>query len=268
VRVPLSDVMLDIGDIGACMLGRMNESRKFKQKRALRLVVALPVATIGLGVSASAAFAAGAPSPSAASLAASVKKAMIAAKSVHFEVTSAVSGTDEHIVADAGTSTGRQYIKSGSSVADVLVTPTDAYFDGNKSGLSTFFDMPAADITKVGKKWVDIKAGTTQYKSFKAGIVISALPASFLPTAAQAKTAKVLLGTGSGKSLYALTWTVTSSGSKINETLDVDASGTYLPIKAVGVEGKNHTLTTFSKWGEKIALVAPKTLIPFTKLTS
>jgi len=250
------------------MLPGMNKSLPSRRKRAIRLAAVLPLAAIGASLGASDAFAATSAPPKATDLIAAVKKAMIAAKSVHFEVTSAVSGTNEHIIADAGTSTGRQSIKSGKSTADVLVTATDAYFDGNKSGLSTFFNMPAADIAKVGTKWVYIKAGTSQYKNFKDGIVISALPASFLPTAAQAKTAKVLDGKGSGKPLYALKWTVTSSGTKIDETLDVDATGSDLPLDATGVSGKNHTLTTFSKWGETIKLTAPKSLIAFTELSS
>ena len=94
------------------MLPGMNKSLPSRRKRAIRLAAVLPLAAIGASLGASDAFAATSAPPKATDLIAAVKKAMIAAKSVHFEVTSAVSGTNEHIIADAGTSTGRQSIKS------------------------------------------------------------------------------------------------------------------------------------------------------------
>ncbi|MCU1492871.1 MAG: hypothetical protein JWO62_635 [Acidimicrobiaceae bacterium] len=247
----------------------MTEHQPSRRRRAVALTVAVPLlaASAGLGESAAAAATVSHSStPTTANLVTAAKKAMLAKKSVHFELFSLASGTSEHIVADAGASTGRQVITSGKSTASVLVTTTDAYFDGNASGLSLFFGMPAADITKVGSKWVYVKAGTTQYTSFKNGVVSSSLPASFLPTAAQVKTTTITNGTVANKRVYILKWTTTSSGKKVTETINLDATGTSLPISASGVSGKNHTTTTFSKWGEQIKLTAPTSLIAFTKL--
>lgn len=232
--------------------------------------IAAPLGIAGALLAAAPAYGAstaGASVPSNTALVAAVKKAMLAAHSVHFVQSSFTSGKHSRIVADSGRVTGKQSIVSGKATAEVLVTSKAAYFDGNASGLSTFFGMPSTDIAKVGSKWVYTKSGTSQYTTFKDGIISSIVTASFVPTSAETKSLKVTTSTVTGARRYLLSWTLTSNGKRILETLSVDAAGSFLPVTATGTSGKDHSLTTFSRWGELIKLTTPKPLIALTSLT-
>jgi len=205
--------------------------------------------------------------PSASALVKTVTKAILAARSAHFVVTSKTPTSTERIIADAGPSTGEQRISAGKSTAEVRVTKRYAYFEGNSSGLSTFFGMPSADIKKTGTKWVFMKAGTSQYTSFKDGIVVSSLPTGFLPTTTQAKTTTVTTSSYAGAPTYLMSWTITSNGKKVAENLEIAATGRALPVFASDVSGNDHSTTTFSKWGEVVSVKVPTSLIALSALT-
>lgn len=204
------------------------------------------------------------PLPSGASLVAAAKKAMLAARSVHFDLSSSGAGVEEHISADAGTATGRQVLTSGNARATVLLTKRDAYFGGDAAGLAKFFGMPTADVKKVGAKWVDVTSGSAQYTSFEKNLVASSLPAAFLPTVKSVAVGRV---TVSGRPDYRLTWVATVSGKLFHESLDLAGTGPALPVSQVGTSGKDEESTTFSRWGEAIHVTAPKQTIAFSVLT-
>ena len=254
----------------------MNFTRASSCRHVLAIsAVALPLVAAGTMLGASGANGATAElsrvprsTTSPTALVAAVKKAMSAARSVHFEFNSTSSSGHEHVVADAGAKTGRQSITFGKATANILVTTSDAYFDGNSSGLSTIFGMPKSDITKVGSKWVDVKSGTSQYTSLRSGAIESSLSTTLLPSSAELTTAKVSKTSSAGIPVYRLVWTTTATSGKVTEMLLIDARGSDLPITATAVEGKDNSLTSFSKWGESIKLSAPTSLIAFSKLTS
>lgn len=233
-------------------------------RRAVALAVAAPLlaTSIGAGTALAAASRPDAALPSSTALVAATRKAIVAAKSAHFELASTVSGTSERITADTAATAGRQVITSGTSTATLIVLPRFAYFSGNKSGLARFFGMPANDITRVGAKWVSVRAGTTQYTRFKAAVDASLLT-GFLPSAKSVQVASATVGSRRG---YSLRWTTTSSGRKVSYTLTVAATGPPLPIDDAITSGKDHERTTFSKWGETVKLSAPRSTIAFTKL--
>ncbi len=86
--------------------------------------------------------------------------------SVHLVVTSSSRSTsvEEHIKADLGTVSGIETISEGSETVVLKVTPSYGYLSGDSSGLTKIFGMTSAQAKRVGKDWVSVKAGTSQYK--------------------------------------------------------------------------------------------------------
>ena len=86
--------------------------------------------------------------------------------SVHLVVTSSSRSTsvEEHIKADLGTVSGIETISEGSETVVLKVTPSYGYLSGDSSGLTKIFGMTSAQAKEVGKDWVSVKAGTSQYK--------------------------------------------------------------------------------------------------------
>src|SRR5665213_1148010 len=127
--------------------------------------------------------------------------AMAKESGVHVYVTSK-SGTEDSIVTvDIGATYGKETITSGKSVVNIIVTPTDAYLSGSKTGLTTILSLTAAEQKKVGTHSVVMKSGTTPYTSFHSNLTTSVL-AGILPVA---KGTKYKVSSDSSKD-YQLTW--------------------------------------------------------------
>jgi len=139
---------------------------------------------------------------------------MLAQKSVHIVITGRKQGSSaaaERIVADIGTATGSESIQSGPATATIRVTKRDAYFTGTSAGLTTFIGLPASGARKIQSRWVDIRAGTDEYKDLATEDTISSLPASLLPPTSGA--VQLHSATKAGKKVYVLDWQTTASGS-------------------------------------------------------
>lgn len=225
------------------------------------------------GLAAAAALAAGTGVPAGASpstltsVVAATRKAILSSSAVR--VTSTARSTTTHKVTetavfDAGRRWSRQHYATGTAHVDILLTPTHAFFSGNKSGLTTMFAMPSSDVAKVGTKWVDITSSEAQYKDFSSA-VLSSLPRDFLPGAG-AKHLR-LTTTGKGKAaLHVLTWS--TSANKVTNTyrLEVAAAGRALPVREIEVQGAVRQVTTFGHWNEHLVVRAPRHTIAYTAL--
>ena len=159
-------------------------------------------------------------------------------------------------------------IALGAATATIKLTPSYGYISGSSSGLTTIFGLSAAQAKKVGKHWVSVKAGTSQYSAFKSGVTMSSI-ASVLPKATGTKmsTADV-----NGTKVYVLTWTIaaTSSTPKSVSTLTISAVGAALPIKQTATDSAGDDMTLLlSKWGENVSVSAPPaaSTISYSQLT-
>jgi hypothetical protein len=198
----------------------------------------------------------GAPAGAAGVTAASVikqSKAAIAKQSsarVQFSASTKASSASERIVGDLDTTQGVETVSDGKAVLRVRVTSTDAYVSGTSTGLTSLFQMTAADAKKLGSRWEYWKAGTAQYKNLKADVVVHSLQ-TFIPAAKG--TTVVTHGSG-----YVLNWTTaaTSSAPELSNSLTISAA--KLPVKEVSTDTAGVTATTtISKWGESVAVATP-----------
>jgi hypothetical protein len=147
-------------------------------------------------------------------------------------------------------------IRSGASVVKIVVTPTDAYLSGSKTGLTTVMGLTAAEQKRVGTLTIVMKAGTTPYTSFHSNLTTSVL-AGILPAATGTK---YKTSSDSSKD-YQLTWktAASSTAAATKSVLTISSGSKTLPKKEVISGTGGGGTTTFSKWGEKVVEHGPAT---------
>lgn len=235
--------------------------------------VALAASAAAVGGAGALSGAAGAANPSAAGTAKAVVAATRAAilSQSAVRVTSTARSTTTHKVTetavfDAGRHTSRQRYATTSPAARVaiLVTPTDVFFSGDRTGLTTLFAMPASDASKVGTRWVDITSHEAQYKDFSTA-VLSSLPHVFLP-GTTAKHLRLSTTSSHGARVHVLSWTATGTTGTDRYQLWVPVAGRSLPLQEVQLQGTTRQLSVFGHWNERLAVPRPKRTIAFSSL--
>ncbi|HVB06904.1 MAG TPA: hypothetical protein VNF07_11725 [Acidimicrobiales bacterium] len=210
---------------------------------------------------------AGASAPTATSVLGAAKKAIAGESGVHI-VVAAVSGkTSNKVVADLGAKTGMESVTSGKAQATVKVTDKAAYIGGNSTGLTSLIGLTAAQVKKVGKLWISVKSGTSEYTQLKTETTIAAV-ASILPNATGTALTTGQAGTSP---LYILKWTVaaTSTAPKLSDTVKLQAKGATLPVEEDETDSAGSGSTKFTKWGEHVSISPPATAstIDISKVT-
>jgi hypothetical protein len=228
------------------------------------LVTATTVGAAGLAPAASAA------APTLGSVLAAAKAAIAKQKAVHLQVDSESSSSSvpEKVVADLGLRSGTESVTEGSSAVRIVVTPAYGYLSGNASGLTKIVGMSSGQAQKVGRDWIVLKAGTSQYTGLATDIRISSVE-TVLPAA---KGTTLSVETSAGHRLYVLKWATaaTSSVPALTNTLTLPVAGATLPIQEVATAKGSKQTVTLSKWGEFVQVSAPpaRDTIPYSKVQS
>lgn len=203
------------------------------------------------------------------SIVAAAKKVILARGSVHIVITQRpADGTapTERIVADAGTNTESQTLRSGSAFASIRITRSAAYFSGNRSGLTTLIGVSSPVAKRIGRRWVRISAGTTAYNNLARENLISALPASTLPAPGDPGT--LTTQTIAGQQTYILTWQAASaSNNTISKRLVLTATAAPLPVSETSRTGGSTQTVRFNDWGEHFTVRDPSLVVAFTSVT-
>jgi hypothetical protein len=196
------------------------------------------------------------------------KAAMAKQTGVHL-VESLKSGSASGLcIADFGTKSAEETLSEGKARLTLKLNPTYAYIGGNSSGLTTIFGLTAAQAKKVGKDWISVKAGTSEYAAFKSGLTISSLAGALPATKGTTLSTTVT----DGVHLYVLKWTIaaTSSAPKRSNTMTISTVGATLPVELITTTSSGSATTKFSRWGEHVAVSAPPvaSTISYSKVTS
>jgi hypothetical protein len=208
-----------------------------------------------------------------ASLVTAVRKALLAKREVHVVVKGYQKGTRaavESVVWDSGTTSADESIAEAKAVATIRVTSKAAYFSGNSTGLTKIIGLSSAQTKKVGSHWVELKAGTSQYKGFAGATTISSLPAGILP--ASGSSVKLTSATLGRSRVDVLSWKVTASGSseELGERLIVLAEAPPLPVSETTTGGGDKRTVTFTNWGRRFTVAAPRpaSVIQYSQVSS
>ncbi|MGA3217840.1 MAG: hypothetical protein ABSE77_01980 [Acidimicrobiales bacterium] len=227
------------------------------------LVTGALVLTAGAGEAAASA------APTASSVLAAAKAAIAKQGAVHLEVDSKSSTTanNEKVVADLGKKSGTESITAGGDAVTIVVTPAYGYVSGNSGGLTKIVGLTSAEVKKVGRKWISLKAGSSQYTSIATDIRIASIQ-TVLP---QAKGTTLSIDTATPVHLYVLAWTTAASSSnpKLTSTITFPVVGATLPIQEVTTATGSKETVTLSKWGEFVRIVSPplSQTIPYSKVS-
>ncbi len=225
---------------------------------AARLVLASAVVLSSVVVLSATAEAAGVAAPTASSVLSAAKSAIGKQSSVHLEVrSSSGSGSvEEELRADLAKTSGIETISEGTGTVVIKVTPTSAYLSGDSSGLTKILGLTAAEAKKVGRDWVTLKSGTSQYKTLATSISVSSV-GSILPPA---KGTRVFTPAPAAKKVYTLKWdtAATSSAPALVSSLTLSAVGATLPVEEITTaSGAGKQTVVLSKWGEQVLVSAP-----------
>jgi hypothetical protein len=227
---------------------------------ALATVVAVP----GLEATASAGTA------TTASVLTAAANAIAKETAVHLTVSSKSSSnsTQEHVTADLGEKSGVETISEGSAEVVFELTPGYVYVSGNSKGLSQIIGLSSAEVKMVGKDWVSVKAGSSQYAGVASGLKVSSV-SGILP---KTKGTKLSMEKTATATLYVLTWTTaaTSSAPALSNTLTLSARGATLPVDDTSTDASGDKQTiSLSKWDERVDVTAPpaRSTIPYSKLS-
>ena len=205
------------------------------------------------------------------SVLAAAKAAITEQSGVHVVITFTASSTSSprEAIADLGKADGVDVLLLGKATVTFELTPAYVYVSGNSSGLTTIFGLNSAQAKKLGKDWISVNAGSSEYSSLKSSLTISSVT-GVLPAAKGTKLSTEIL--------RAPSWTCLSgrrrprgSGPKASYTLTVPANGATLPIEEIGTASNGGKETSlFSKWGERVVVKAPpaSSTIAYSEITS
>ncbi len=204
--------------------------------------------------------------PSAKQLINQTLSTMTGQSSVRLTITSTDKSTKqtEKVTEDAGRSNGLESIDFGNATASVRLTTEAAYISGNTLGLEKIVGLSSKGAKSVGTKWITVAKGSSQFKGIVSGGTIGPLAKALLPTSSKSVSVKHV--TLNGRDVFAMTWTQTSSSTKINLSLDVASHGASLPIQLTAIQGSFTSITQFGKWGEHIDVPVPKSTIAYSKV--
>ena len=230
----------------------------FPRPHFRHLVRVLAFATGALVMSTALEVPASAATVTTSSVLAAAKAAITEQSGVHVTITftASSSSSPREAIADLGKQSGVDVLSLGKATVTFKLTPAYVYVSGNSSGLTTIFGLNSAQAKKLGKDWISVNAGSSEYSSLKSSLTISSVT-GVLPAA---KGTKLSTEIHNGAKLDVLKWTIaaTSSGPKASYTLTVPAKGPTLPIEEIGTASNGGKETSlFSRWGERVVVKAP-----------
>jgi hypothetical protein len=177
----------------------------------------------------------------------------------------------QHIVGDAGPSSGRQVITFASTYGmeqfTLLLLDNTVYFQGNTPAFEDQLGVPAARAQSLQSAWISVSVGEGPYTVLHPGITAAdqAQEMSLLPTSTTTVTA------ASGVDAVRVLGTLPPQQNAPAGAAHVDiAAGSHLPIRymsTVTFGGTTVTSTnTFSNWGTAPSVTAPPGAVAWSSL--
>lgn len=163
--------------------------------------------------------------------------------------------SNEILSGDIGSKSADESVVSGSATASIRVTPQASYFSGNSEGLIKLLSLSKKEAARVGDRWVENKAGSSEYKQLFQADTMASLPSSLLPGSSDA--VKLTSSTAGGVAAKVLTWTESENSQTVSEQLFVPASGAPLPSRETTKLSTLDQTTVFSGWGEPLHVASP-----------
>jgi hypothetical protein len=196
----------------------------------------------------------------------SMAKALGSHRSVHYVSVQKGGATSLTIVCDAGPTSGIQRITfrqdGRSGHVTVVVAKHTAYVRGDAFTLESFLGFTAADAKKFAGTWMLIPGSSHAYPTVAEDVTYDSAVDGLRPAGALANVAGRKLG---GRRVVGVRGTTTASGQRVVDTLWLAARGQKIPVSRSIVAKSGQVTITFSDWGKRVNIHAPKGAIDPTK---
>jgi hypothetical protein len=187
-------------------------------------------------------------------------------RSVRWTGSYTTSTSHVEVITDAGRDVGRQTFifatDSQQSTAVVLYVGNTMYCEGDALVLNVYFAMSKSTATQYAKRWFIVPKSNPKYAAWFEGLTIpSAIDQFAMRRSVVARPASVVVG----EKVDALSGTTirTPGDSPTGEILYYTSTGSPLPVEVTQNQVGLIASDLFSRWNEKIVVVAPKTTLQF-----
>jgi hypothetical protein len=208
---------------------------------------------------------AGSSSSQASKLLATAFKNAIAAQWVHEVIGASQPGHSFSEVNDIGTTAGRELIVSDGARSTTLLVDHTVYLRGDAKAVVSYYHLPKHPRSYAGK-WISISSKNRAYVSTSTGVTLASDFSHIKLLGPFSEGSVVTIDGVRAVPINAHVTPTANSSATAVVTLYVTASGLTLPVEFHAVSGKIIETITWSGWGHKVTIVAPRTSIPLAKV--
>jgi hypothetical protein len=193
--------------------------------------------------------------------------------SAHVESSALVGDQTLTSVSDISRTEGTQTTSGAGGSSVVFVVGGVAYQKGDAAFLEGSEGFPAAAASALAGRWISFDSGDAGFGQLSSGVTLSSALTEATPTGTLTLLKR---STVDGQAVVGITGGLAAdaaeSGVTGTQVLYVAEGAPHLPVQAVMHElhaGQSGTATlTFSRWGEKVSVIAPPGALPISTLTS
>jgi hypothetical protein len=163
-----------------------------------------------------------------------------------------------------GLTTEEQHVLVSGSIASIIVLPNAAYVKGNKKAVVSFFGITTKHPGTLAGKWIKIASSNSAYATLSAAATLVKHFEEYTVLAPLTEGSDVTID---GQKALPINGHINGpNNTSLKATMYVTTTGVVLPIELLIKEGADVSTTSWSAWGHAVAIVAPKTSIPFAKV--
>jgi hypothetical protein len=190
--------------------------------------------------------------------------------SVHFELLGKEGGNTETITGDSSNTDGREIISAGQVNIEAEVIGHGAYVKGNSGGLQSEMDLSATNAATYAGKWISIASTDAPFSSITKAVSLSGTLGELKPSGKLTRTAKTTKASQAVIGVHGGLPGGATNGTTGSAVLYVATSQPNVPIVFDVTESSGTTketdVGTFTKWGQKLHLVAPTNTVAYASL--
>jgi hypothetical protein len=165
---------------------------------------------------------------------------------------------------------GRQVISDGmQGNATIVVVSGVAYLDGDAPFLQNSLGLSTATASSYVGQWISFQPANPEFQQVAADLTMGTLLVEVLPDGPVKLTPVTTID---GQSVVGLVSSLSLGGAHVSETTYVSTAAPNLIVQSVEHASKSGvavtTKATFSRWGERVAVIAPTGSVPFSSITA
>jgi hypothetical protein len=169
------------------------------------------------------------------------------------------------MVNDIGTTEGRQVIDVDGGHATVVLVGGTAYIQGDATAVASYFDLPASQPAQLAGKWISLTPNDSDFSAVTSAVTLNS---DFSQVGFKGPYTVGAAQTVGGRTVVPIHGYISgpTGSAPIPATLTVTSGGTVLPVTLRASSGQLSASSTWSQWGQAVALAAPPSPIPMSSI--